>query len=200
MNGVDDATGPSEASSEQANTFGERLAAARKPKSLREAATRFKISHTALARLEHDDLSVVGPVKLAEIAEAMGVPLPEGQSERRPQRRVPKVLAYCANPYCPDLFVQDVPLRDLVVAPRRFSISQKRINDDEAFCDICGEPLETSCSVCQTLFTQGSRCSRCSSSFVKIDHAARSYLLKQHKLYPQDPRTRNTRPVIEISD
>jgi len=200
MNGADDTPDPKASASGPERTFGQLLAEARGKDSQRGTAKRFRLSHTAWGRLEKDDIWVVGADKLAEIAETMGVPLPKEHHERRSQRRGAKVMAFCANPLCLDAFVSVTPDNDVHVEPRSFRISQKRLDDYEAFCDSCGKPLETECRDCKTPFKQGAHCSRCSLSFVRPNAADRAYLVEQHEQYPQDPRTRNARTVIEAND
>lgn len=200
MNGADDTPGPKETVSGPKETFGQLLAQARGKASLRGTAKRFKISHTALGRLESDDLFVIGPSKLTEIAKEMGVPLPQGHLARRDQRRSARVLAYCPNPYCPALFVSVFPGNEMHVEPRKFRVSLKRIDDEETFCDSCGSSLETKCLTCQTPFRQGAHCSRCSLSFVHLDEKSWEYLIEEHERLRRDQKTRDAREVNEIDD
>ncbi|MBT3377061.1 MAG: hypothetical protein HN742_33380 [Lentisphaerae bacterium] len=181
-------------------TFGQRLAKARKPASLRGTAKRFKISHTALGRLEQDDLTAVGPSKLTEIGQGLGVPLPEGHLESRRQRRIARIAAYCANPYCPGLSVTVTPDFDIYAEPRRFRISQKRVDDNEAFCDSCGKSLETHCLACETTFKQGAHCTRCALSFVPLKVETREYLIENEAQIREDQERRSARQEIEIDD
>ncbi|MCK5801694.1 MAG: hypothetical protein KAI66_02630 [Lentisphaeria bacterium] len=191
-----DATSPSEA------TFGQLLAAARKPVSMRETALRFGISHTALGRLEKDDLWVVGPDKLDEIARAMDVPLPEGHCEKRNQRRSVKVLAYCTNPQCRGAFVRVSSGGEVRVDPKEFKLSMKRMADDKAFCGRCGFPLAHTCrdETCGKPFASGGFCTWCGKRFVFMDGSSAKTFRNNPNELRDDQREYDARRVTELDD